>query len=523
MRLNSVFVVVALLAGGAVPASTAARDDSAPGAAADECTVSDTSAERIKKPQNRAAERAKIGAGRALEKRFGNYSATNRTGQLERGYIGTVVDEDSRIVVVVDPRRVDPKTVAAEANAAVKAARETPQAEVAPLEVRTQAGCFSAAELLEALQVLTERSYHPRAKETGVLYYLDAHDSRFKVTFNAEDGDVAKALEERLGDRVRVHTGELDSAFGAGAPAPAGSRYNDKSRDIAGGTQEGHYGGAGIGDQGDNGVSDPYPAMPSSSPYSSYCTTSFSVTYNPGHYTGRSGRAVLTAGHCYNDAGSGLPNSGQQFSGVERMGTPLGEAGSGTELLHDGILVDDVDGVAPEERWDNKIYTNSRLNLASNPNAATVPGYFRPLESRAVVSTYTIPLLASPRVCFSGRISGNVCDAAVLAAPATFCFDDNPAEGCVFNARIATQSSGFQIVTDGDSGGPVYVCVTDASDTEPNTNNSFGCNSASDRVAATGTIVARGVENVTPGFGIFQPMPDLEAFMDVTTATTASP
>lgn len=197
---------------------------------------------------------------------FGPIDKANPDTQLARGYIGTAIDHTSqRLVVVVDPALVD--VAAAEQRFAA--------ASGATVRTAVQAGCFSAAALLAAGDLIWARAWHPRAASVTFAGYLDPADSRWALTFWPEDADVAGVLQARLGDRVRVEYG---------TPSRAG-RDDDLNP---------HWGGAGIRRRG--------------SPHSHECTSGFTVRLANGAY------GTTTAGHCF---GNGtVIDSGNYFGTV---------------------------------------------------------------------------------------------------------------------------------------------------------------------------------------------------------------
>ncbi len=146
----------------------------------------------------RRAQESIQAVGEAVAEEFGEPAKENTAGPLSRGYIVTRLDDATKaVVVVVDPEVVDPQRLTEKLVSA---------SGVGGLSVRVEPGAFTVAELLEADAVLKERAWHPRAAQITFAAYLAA-DSRFVVTLRSEDDDVARALVDRLGGRVRIEWG----------------------------------------------------------------------------------------------------------------------------------------------------------------------------------------------------------------------------------------------------------------------------------------------------------------------------
>lgn len=453
-------------------------------------------------PERAKSQRAKEAVGRRINKEFTRFGPANPFGQLDRGYIGGVADHNDRVVIVVDPKRVDKEQFRAEAARTAADARGVDPENVAPLEVTVQDGCFTADELLEAMRVLLDRDWHPRAKQVSLLFYLDPHDSTFHVAL--EDAEVAAALKERLGDRVTLSEGRVENAAGAGS-----TRRDDRNA---------HYGGA--------------PMTRAGAAYgaASFCSAGFTVDKGLLFPTGSSGtRGMLTAGHCYDD-GEGNVYAGHatgtgSAQTLRRFGRPFGELASPLHEVTDGTVITNVSGFTGAT-YTNRIYTNARLNLSSLPTDTTTPSFLA-IESKAVVSKLDVIPLVSDLVCYSGRVSANICNNAVFPTPLTFCDQLPPSleEGCVVGVRSTEQLSGYQSVAGGDSGGPVYVCVTNGSDILPNSQLDIGCVTSTDSASAMGTIVGKVPTAIRPDFGgaangVFQPIIDQELAYNVVLATT---
>jgi hypothetical protein len=196
--------------------------------------------------------------------------------KLQRGFIGYANDYATHtIVAVVTPEYAKANVLSTALTSARSLA--TPTLSSAP-GVRVQAGCFSAAQLLDAESVLRQRSWHPDAALASYAYSLRAEDSRFHVTFDERYPAAAEALGAVLGDRAIVELGTVARA----------GRLNDG---------EPHYGGSGIRKGFNSSLS------------SNQCTSGFTVRRNS---DGR--RGVTTAGHCFSNGDSIY--SSTQFTGV---------------------------------------------------------------------------------------------------------------------------------------------------------------------------------------------------------------
>ncbi|SNT39199.1 hypothetical protein SAMN05421812_105247 [Asanoa hainanensis] len=192
---------------------------------------------------------------------------TDGLDALRAGIIGRTVDHQTKeIVVVIDPNQHDRVTLGRDLSQVADRARGA----AAGPKVRVQAGCSSAAELLDAKRILSARDWHPQAAQASFMSYLDPADSRFHVEVDKAYPGVADALRARLGDRVDVTLG-LPSRT---------DRNNDASP---------HKGGAKINDG------------------ASACTSGFAVRQSDGT------RAAVTAGHCFDDYAQ--VNSGSQYYG----------------------------------------------------------------------------------------------------------------------------------------------------------------------------------------------------------------
>lgn len=130
----------------------------------------------------------------AMRARFG--APGGAKDPLRSGLIGIAIDHHAQeMVVVVDPSRVDERTVEDEAQSA---------AEGTPLQVRGGPACHSAAELLDARAVIEDRDWHPGASTATYAWNLAAKTGTFHLIFSDEDRNEAKALKARLGDTVTI-------------------------------------------------------------------------------------------------------------------------------------------------------------------------------------------------------------------------------------------------------------------------------------------------------------------------------
>lgn len=196
--------------------------------------------------------------------RPGSRKQPQRNSRLERGLIGQANDHHGRrVVVVVDPTRVDVDMLQAKLDRSVQRAQQVnPKAK--PLNVKVREGCFSAAQLLEAESVLRERAWHPKADKIPYVVGLRGDDSRFHILLRNEDRDVAKALKAELGDRMVIEWRHVDRLVGG--------RFQDAAP---------HGGGAAI-----SPVPDGQPT----------CTAGFPMVDRGGR------RGSITAHHCYGDS-----------------------------------------------------------------------------------------------------------------------------------------------------------------------------------------------------------------------------
>ncbi|HZM80351.1 MAG TPA: hypothetical protein VFC19_31840 [Candidatus Limnocylindrales bacterium] len=220
--------------------------------------------------------------------------------QLRRGLIGTVADPVTRTVTVVT----------------------TPELKngVNVTGAKVITGCHSAADLIDAENVLTGRLWHPDAVRAAFSYSLQAGDSRYHINFDSRYPQAAAALREKLGDRAVVTLGAAGRA----------GRLDDGRP---------HFGGAGLREG-------PGPS------YTNTCTAAFSVRRNAsdGQY------GSVTAGHCFGE-------STYVYSGPKYYGFTWGRWGfPGYDIL--GIR-------SGAETYDNVIHVDPCC-----PSTRTVVGRF---------------------------------------------------------------------------------------------------------------------------------------------------
>jgi hypothetical protein len=204
---------------------------------------------------NDAAQQEVVAINRTVSATFGDPESVSAEHQLARGLIGSTIENTTRqYVVVVDPTLVD-------RNALRNRLANT------KLAISVRASCFPARELLRARSVLASQAWHPKAAATNYTYYLDAHDSTYRVSFAGQDREVGTALKQALGSLVTVEFGNRPTS--AARNILAGGRFNDAAP---------HFGGAQI-----------TPQLPGTG---LLCTAGFTVVFSDGR------PGSVTAGHC---------------------------------------------------------------------------------------------------------------------------------------------------------------------------------------------------------------------------------
>ncbi|MEV4412158.1 hypothetical protein [Catellatospora sp. NPDC049609] len=219
---------------------------------------------------------------------------------LRQGLIGSAIDHNTRTVtLVVTPEARDRVAEVGARISAVPAARDA--AAGAP---SVKVGCFPADRLIAADELLFGRAWHPDASAATFSYYLDAADSRYRVSFDPAYPEAAQALRDALGEVAEV---TLDGAMRTG-------RLNDG---------EPHFGGAGL--RAGSGATNT-------------CTSGFVARRNS---DGRIGGT--TAAHCFS-------NGQSIYSSTQYWGAASGES---DYPAYDMMFVS-----ASAEKYDNKIHTD---------------------------------------------------------------------------------------------------------------------------------------------------------------------
>ncbi len=134
----------------------------------------------------------------SLNARFTPGSKQDPYAQIKAGLLGIALDDAARqYVAVVDPGLVDVDSLDRDLKAAARAENER-RPGVPEVGVRAQAGCYSAAEIVDALAVVSKVATSRDA--SGVHAYSPrAYDGRIEVDANAAG---QAELRRRLGDRV---------------------------------------------------------------------------------------------------------------------------------------------------------------------------------------------------------------------------------------------------------------------------------------------------------------------------------
>ena len=127
------------------------------------------------------------------------YALERALADYGRFLVGTAVDaEHQRVLVVFHDDFTGYDTVAPQIAARVTAASVV----LAP-------ACHSRSHIAEAQAVLEARAWHPKAKSVAMGFSLDPAIAGFDVTIDSGAPEVARALEAKLGDRVRVSLGKV--------------------------------------------------------------------------------------------------------------------------------------------------------------------------------------------------------------------------------------------------------------------------------------------------------------------------
>ena len=207
------------------------------------------------------------------DKVFGRLpSITSVPTKLARGLIGFTPDYATRSLVAV----VTPEYTGTAELAAALADAQAALGPDAPT-LRTQTGCFTAAALAEAHDILQGYAWRPVNAKFAYSFYVDPVDSRFHVTVDTQQTKAAEKLAALLGARGVVELGYVARS----------GRLNDG---------EPHYGGAGIR----KGYS--------SNTASNTCTSGFMLRNRDTNAIA----GMSTAGHCFG-TGDSIYSSTQYY------------------------------------------------------------------------------------------------------------------------------------------------------------------------------------------------------------------
>lgn len=134
----------------------------------------------------------------SLDARYTPGTKRDPYAQIEAGLLGIALDDTARqYVAVVDPGIVDVDSLDRELKATARAEHQR-RPRVPEVGVRAQAGCYSAAEIIDALEVVREVA--TSSDDSGIhVYSPRAYDGRIRVGANAAG---QAELRRRLGDRV---------------------------------------------------------------------------------------------------------------------------------------------------------------------------------------------------------------------------------------------------------------------------------------------------------------------------------
>lgn len=182
-------------------------------------------------------------------------------------------------------------------------------------------GCFSAARLIAAHDLIMARTWHPDAAQAAFTVRLDPATSRLQVVFDARYPQAGAALSSKLGDVLAL-------SYGTGQRA---GRLDDG---------EPHFGGSGI-------------RKGSGSSGTNTCTSGFVARRNVDGVQG-----AFTAGHCF-------ANGVSVYSGPQFYGSSWGKA--------DYPTYDMIGLKSGTERYDNVIHVDPCC-----PTARNVTGRYSP-------------------------------------------------------------------------------------------------------------------------------------------------
>jgi hypothetical protein len=359
---TTVLAIAVLVAAVAPPVSAV---EAPPGG----CEVPDVNVSRAATPTSAGYEHQRWVADEAGQKamsaiessmrlQFGEQSKESPYGQLANGLIGITVDDRAKqVVAVIDPALVD----GAALTSRLSKVAQNRAADAALLDVRVQAGCHSARDLMTAISTIQQRDWHPQATKATYVGSLNPRTSTYEYTFAENDRAVGEALQARLGDLVTVDFG------------PAG-RY-DRADD-----GQPHWGGAGIGLRGGS---------------SNFCTSGFTVN------TQSAGKAMVTAGHCFE-------NGEQVESGDEAYGMAQGKT---NYPAFDMMLINASNQNYDDDVYHNPIFLeNSPLDVRGGADAAVgtvicISGMISKAVCGNRVANFTGEICDPPGVCTRGLMT----------------------------------------------------------------------------------------------------------------------
>lgn len=346
---------------------------------------------------NERAQSAKEPVDKRIAEKKGEGKKGDPYGTLASGIIGVAIDDNNeQLVVVVDPKIIEPEPLQAELRGA--AAAEHARNPAAPeIGVRTQAGCHSVDELSKAAAVIKDRSWHPKAINASYGVHLNAYTTVFDLRFRTQDVEVGTALAEELGPLVNVTYDEV------GAELHDGNRESDS---------EPHWGGAGIGVNNDS--------------LGNNCSSGFAVN------TVSDGIAYVTAAHCATFGTETTPRNNLVLeSGQTYFGTSSRISGYPS---YDMALLN-----APTEDYEDNLYYHPIGALGSSTD---VDG-----KRNAAVGDL---------VCLSGHSTLTRCNLQVETLDGQLCREGTTQ--CT--DLMIEYATGGTACNEGDSGGAVFMPPT---------------------------------------------------------------
>lgn len=309
----------------------------------------------------------------AVTKVFGSVTTLKEDplALVKQGYVGTAIDDDAhQLVVVVDPDSDAWKSVAE----ALKPSMETGLA-------RLEASCVPTSALVDAGQKLVDRKSIVGAIGDTYGVGLSPYTSQWEVTVNGTEA-AAKRAEASLGDDISV----------SAVPGEIGRMSGSRTADA-----QPHWSGAFI----------------RNNPTGSGCTSGIVVD------TASSGKAILTAGHCW-AVGTTVESGPYAYGSVTRR----------PDYPQYDIEVIN----ASTQDYDDDIYAN---------------------PVRAVGNPYDVSGTRTPGVgaktCLSGQVSHTECNLLVVDLSDWLC----DTAGCTYGLF---RFDPLQLACKGgDSGGPVFA------------------------------------------------------------------